>query len=313
MNVENIPEEENENRFENNEPNNNNSIYSREEFIYSKKYTKITLSFLIIFILKAIFYIYFLYYQNIDKFTFDYHFIINYEQYYRCVTRYLISYGLAHFVLELYITYVLTFYFENMLGTLLTLSLIFVSFILISIIQLIIMQLIIYFYFTINKIQNLDTIYEGGLTPLFFLLYTFYFSFEENNDKIFLLLIIFVVRTRGSEYLLLLILIFFTPNESLCGNFSGIFAAHILMNFKRLFLPRVIWIKNIENKLKLNEFFPFYRYITDENPIMNKILNEFDKNKDGDDNENGQQMTELTLLSTENIENNENQQNNNTT
>ena len=82
------------------------------------------------------------------------------------------------------------------------------------------------------------------------------------------------------------------------------------MNFKRIFLPRIIWIKNIENKLRLNKFFPFYRHITDENPIMKKILNEFDKSKDGDDAENGQQMTELTLLSTENIENNENQHNN---
>ena len=302
MNVENIQDEANENRFVNNEPNNNH-IYSNEENIYSKKYTKITLSFIIIFLLKAFFYLYLLYYQNSDKFTFDYHLILNYGQYYRCITRYFITYGFAHFVLEIYITYLLSFYFENMLGTLLTLIIIFVSLILISIIQLVIIEIIIYLYYLIDKIHNLDTIYEGGLTPLFLLLYTFYFCFEENNNKIFLILIIFIVRTRGSEYLIILVLIFFTPNESICGNFSGIITAHILMNFKRVFLPKIVWIKNLEKTLKLDKFFPFYRYITDENPIMKKILGEFDKRKEGNDKENGQQMTELTLLSTENPEN----------
>ena len=60
----------------------------------------------------------------------------------------------------------------------------------------------------------------------------------------------------------------------------------------------------------MNKLFPLYRFINEENPIMKKILGEFDKYKEGDDNENGQQMTELTLLSTENAENNENSQNN---
>ena len=307
MNDENIPEEVNENRFENNELNNNNNIYNNEENIYSKKYTKITLSFITIFLLKTFFFLYLLYYQNSDKFIFDYHFIINYGQYYRCITRFFITYGFAHLILELYITYLLSFYFENMLGTLLTLIIIFVSFILISIIQIVIVKMIIYIYSLMNRVYNLDTFYEGGLTPLFFLLYTFYFCFEENNNRIFLLLIIFIVRTRGSEYLILLILIFFTPNETICGNFSGIITAHILMNFKRIFLPKIIWIKNVEKKLKLDNLFPFYRYITDENPIMKKILGEFDKNKDGDDINNGQNMTELTLLSTENQENIEDQ------
>ena len=163
-----------------------------------------------------------------------------------------------------------------------------------------------------NRIHNLDMNYEGGLTPLFFLLYTFYFSFEENNSKIFIILITFVVKTKGSEYLILLVLIFFTPNESVFGNISGIIIANILMTFKKIFLPRIIWIKSIENKFKLYRFFPLYRYLNEENPIMKKILSAYDKRKSEDDIDNGQQMTELTLLSSENIENNENHQNNST-
>ena len=49
MNEENNQRGENGNQFENNEQNNNNSIYSNEEFAYANKYTKITLSFVIIF------------------------------------------------------------------------------------------------------------------------------------------------------------------------------------------------------------------------------------------------------------------------
>ena len=310
MNEENIPGGDNGNRLEDNESNNNNSIYSNEEFIYTNKYTKITLSFIIIFLIKSFFYIYFLYNQNIDKFTFDYHFILNYGQYYRCVTRYFINYGFAHFLLELYISYILSFYYENMLGTLLTLIIIFVSFILISVVHLLIIKLIIYISFLMNRRHNLDISYEGGLTPLFFLLYTFYFDFEENNNKIFLFFLVFLVRSRGSEYFILLVLIFFTPNESICGNISGIITAHILLLCKKIFLPRINWIKSIESLLKLKELFPFYRYINDENPLMKKIMKEFDKNNEKDDKGNGQQMTELTLLSTENEENNENQNNN---
>ena len=146
-----------------------------------------------------------------------------------------------------------------MLGTLLTLSIIFVSFILISLVHLLMMKLLIYLFFLMNRRHNLDISYEGGLTPLFFLLYTFYFDFDENNNKIFLFFLIFLVRSRGSEYFILLLLIFFTPNESICGNISGIITAHILMICKKIFLPRISWIKNIGSLFKLNTVFPFYR------------------------------------------------------
>ena len=306
MNVGNNQEEENQAQLNNNEANNNYTLYNNEEILYSKKYTKITLSFILIFLLKLCFYIYITYKDNIDKFTFDVYLIINHNQYYRFITCYFISYGLAHLFLDLFFIYKLCFYFENMLGTLFTLVLIFISLILISFIHLIIIQIMIYLYKSANKIHFLYDNNEGGLTPLFFLLYTFYFSFEENNNKIFILLIIFVVRAKNSEYLLLLVLIFFTPNESLYGNISGIVTANFLMIFKKIFLPKIIWIKHFENELKLNIFFPLFRNINEENPMMKKILDEFGKIKEGNDEENGQRMTELTLLSTENEENNDN-------
>ena len=74
----------------------------------------------------------------------------------------------------------------------------------------------------------------------------------------------------------------------------------------------MIWIKEIENKLYLYKLFPLYRYISEENPIMIKIINEFDINfalnelNTSNDLDNGQQMTELTLLSSENENNNHN-------
>ena len=309
MNEQNNNEQENQNRLDNNEANNNNTLYNNEEFIYSKKYTKITLSFIIIFLLKLFLNIYILYSQNLDKFQFDFHFIINYNQYYRFITRFFISYGFAHFLLESFIIYRLCFYFENMLGTLFTLNLLFVSFILISIIQIGVIYSMKYLLKVLKRNYNFDGYYEGGFTPAFFLLYTFYFSFEGNSNKIFFLLIIFIVKARNSEYLLLFILIFFTPNETFNGNLSGIIAANVLISIKKIILPKIIWIKHFEIQIKINKLFPLYRYINEENPIMKKILGEYDKIENKDDSDNGQQMTELTLLSNENEENNENRAN----
>ena len=309
MNAQNNNEEENQNRLDNNEANNNNTLYNNEEFIYSKKYTNITLSFIIIFLSKLFLNLYILYSQNLDKFQFDFHFIIYYNQYYRFITRFFISYGFAHFLIESFIIYRICFYFENMLGTLLTLNLLLVSFILISIIQIGIIYSMIYLLKVLKRNYNFDGYYEGGFTPAFFLLYTFYFSFEGNSNKIFFLLIIFIVKARNSEYLLLFILIFFTPNETFNGNLSGIIAANVLISIKKIILPKIIWIKHFEIQIKINKLFPLYRYINEENPIMKKILGEYDKIENKDDSDNGQQMTELTLLSNENEENNENRAN----
>ncbi len=298
-------QEENQNQFFNNENINESPLYNEEELNYSLKYTKITLSFIIILLIKTFFFIYFYYTHNSEKFFYQQYFIIKSNQYYRCITRFFINYGICHFILELFLAYKMCYYFENMLGTLFTIIFIFVSLIIISFVNLGVIELMKNINGLTNHKENLDIEYEGGLTPLLFTLYTFYFSFDGNSNKIFFFLIIFIVRAKHSEYLILLILMFFTPNSSVYGNISGILTSYILKYFKNLFLPRIIWIKEIEFILKLNKIFPFYRYITEENPIMKKILNEYDSNiiiqiNSYDEMENGQQMTELTLLSTEN-------------
>ena len=298
-------ENQNQNQIFNNVIIRRNSLYTEEEIIYSSKLTKITISFIILFLIKTFFAIFFHFSQNTEKFYYQQYSIINYNQYYRCITRYFINYGICHFVLEAFITYKMCYYFENMIGTLYTIIFIFISFIFISFINIGEIEMSKYINKFSNHRDNPDITYEGGLTPLFFTLYTFYFSFNGNSDKIFFVLIIIVIRANHSEYLLLLILIFFTPNSSIMGNISGILTSYILKIFRNCIFPRIIWIKEIENKLNLKKLFPLYRHITDENPIMKKILNEYDDNLISqiisiDENDNGQQMTELTLLSSEN-------------
>ena len=298
--------EENENQLLNNEINNTNSLYNNEEFFYSLKYTKITLSFIIIIFLKTLFTIYFHYSQNSENFLFQYYIITVKSQYYRCVTRYFINFGFCHFIIEIIISYIFCYFFENMIGTLFTIIIIFTSFVLISMVNLSFLKLSEYFLKMNNNNNEFENLYEGGLTPLFFTLYTFYFSFEGNSGKIFFVFFIFVIRAKHSEYIFLIILAFFTPNNSQYGNISGILAGYILKLFKNFLLPRIIWIKEIEKLLKLYKLFPLYRYITEENPIMKKIINEYDNDllNDSisfDDSENGQQMSELISSENDNI------------
>ena len=298
--------EENENQLLYNEINNTNSLYNNEEFFYSLKYTKITLSFIIIIFLKTLFTIYFHYSQNSENFLFQYYIITVKSQYYRCVTRYFINFGFCHFIIEIIISYIFCYFFENMIGTLFTIIMIFTSFVLISMVNLSFLKLSEYFLKMNNNNNEFENLYEGGLTPLFFTLYTFYFSFEGNSGKIFFVFFIFVIRAKHSEYIFLIILAFFTPNNSQYGNISGILAGYILKLFKNFLLPRIIWIKEIEKLLKLYKLFPLYRYITEENPIMKKIINEYDNDllNDSisfDDSENGQQMSELISSENDNI------------
>ena len=307
-----IHQEENQNQFINNQAINNIYLYNNEEFNYIIRYRKITISFLVILVIKTSFLIYIYFFPNYEKFTFQPELIIKYNQYYRCITRYFINFGFCHLLLELFIINVMCLLIENILGTLFTIILIFISLILISLVNLILIELLKWLIKYNNYKNFFEISYEGGLTPLFFTLYSFYFSFDRNSTIIFFVCYIFMIRAKNSENLILLILIFFTPNNSIYGNMSGIITAHILKCFKKFLLPKMIWIKEIENKLFLYKFFPLYRYISEENPIMIKIINEFDMNfllyelNSFNELENGQQMTELTLLSSENDSNNPN-------
>jgi len=166
-----------ENQNANNEFINHNSLYNQEELNYSLKYTKITISFIILLLLKVFFSIYFNISNSSEKYIFQYYLIIYYNQYYRCITRYFINFGICHLIIELVLLYKMCFYFENMLGTLFTIILVFISLILISFVNLVLIS----FIKSINIFQkyNLDIMYEGGLTPLLFTLYTFFFVLME--------------------------------------------------------------------------------------------------------------------------------------
>ena len=313
MNIDNnIHQEDNQNQYRNNQDVNNIYLYNNEEFTYILRYSKITISFLIIFFIKLFFFIYIYFFENYEKFVFQPELIIKYNQYYRFITRYFVNFGFGHLLIELFVINSMCILFENILGTLFTIILIFISLVLISLINLILIELVKYLSKFSNNKNYLEFEYEGGLTPLFFTLYSFYFSFNRNSNILFFVLFIFIVKARNSEYLWLLILIFFTPNNSIYGNISGIITAYILKCCKKYILPQMIWIKEIENKLYLYKLFPLYRYISEENPIMIKIINEFDINfalnelNTSNDLDNGQQMTELTLLSSENENNNHN-------
>lgn len=291
-----------ENQNANNEFINHNSLYNQEELNYSLKYTKITISFIILLLLKVFFSIYFNISNSSEKYIFQYYLIIYYNQYYRCITRYFINFGICHLIIELVLLYKMCFYFENMLGTLFTIILVFVSLILISFVNLVLIS----FIKSINIFQkyNLDIMYEGGLTPLLFTLYTFFFCFDGNSYKSYLIFFSFVFRIKHSERILITVLFFLTPNESPYGNLSGIFTAYILKSSKNYILPKIIWVKEIENIFLFYKLFPLYRYITENNPLMKKILFEYDS--DSLEQINSQNEIGFTLISSENdnIDNN---------
>lgn len=300
----------------NNNTSNNEGVvaYTEQEYSYISKYTNITLSFLLIFLINISLIIINKFYEiETYKFTFQYESIYSHYQFYRFITRYFIHYGICHFLLESYVTYLFCYYLENMLGTIITISLILVSMILISCIQLIILWIINYYLlFSLYSKENyLSFDYEGSLTPVLFSLYTYFFLFKKNNSKTYKILFIFDFYLKSSSYFFLFFLYFFTPNKSIIGNICGIFAAKCLKKFG-FFLPKVKWIKDFENNIGLMKCFPLYRFISNESHLMKVILNEYNKNSMkgendyGEDIENGTQMTELTLLSNykENYNNN---------
>ena len=102
-------QEENQNQNVNNEFIDHNSLYNQEELNYSLKYTKITISFIIILLLKVFFLIYFNISNNSEKYIYQYYLIIYYNQYYRCITRYFIN-GICHLIIELAVIYRMCFF-----------------------------------------------------------------------------------------------------------------------------------------------------------------------------------------------------------
>ena len=291
------------------------SLYSEEELHYSLQYPKATISFIFLFVICISLKFYSYYYSDIknENYVFQYISIISYNQYYRFITRYFIHFGNCHVFLELYLAYKLLYYFENQFGTLITINYINISMILISLINLFFLVLTKFFLailFFKNNYINLS--YEGGLTPLLLSLYSFYFIFEKNNNTILYLFRIIIIRGNDLSFLLVFILYFFTPNNSIIGNISGIFSSYFIYEMRGVILPKVKWIQDFEKSLLSRITFSIYRNLTNDSPIMRKIIDEYDignlndlENGYKNFNENVLQMLELRDVSNDNNQNSE--------
>ena len=292
----------NNNNNENNQQlniNRNNNVNNNEEEqenIFISKYNKFTVSFLFLLLIKFIFLIYF-YYKDLEeyKYVFEVYSIIKHNQYYRCLTRYLIHFGIGHLLFELFISFYLLFLFENIFGTILALFFIIISAIINSILQIILSLIIfqILYYFNVFDVVSLH--YEGGFAPILFALNTFLCSFDldylnENNFPIYM-----YIKANFSSIYAIIFLAVLTPNEAFIGNLSGILTGYLFKFLRNIFLPNLLYIIELEKFFGLNKEGFFYRYITNENIFMKKLISsdqmdiDSDKEKDKekkDENEN---------------------------
>ena len=287
MNDNNIGENQNENEHDlnaininNNQNNiNQNQINNQDNNTFNifSKFPEITISYLIFFIINIIIFIY-SQFLPLEKttFVFQYRPVTSKNQLYRLITRYFIHFGFAHLILEQVTFFYLTKYFESKFGTLLTLSIIFISMILVSIINILIIP--IFSLFLSYRVSILlDHAYEGGLTPVIFAMVTYFSLFKKNRHERLLLNNFFLLRVKYSYLYLLGILYFFTPNRSFYGNVSGIFGGFILKKYRNIFLPKLIWIFDLEKNSCLNHIKNLYKKININNNEMINMLKEYDK------------------------------------
>ena len=82
---------------------------------------------------------------------------------------------------------------------------------------------------------------------------------------------------KYSYIYLLGILYFFTPNRSFYGNVSGIIGGFALKNFRNIFLPKLIWIYDVEEKCCFLHIKYLYKKINMNNNEMRYMLKEYDR------------------------------------
>ena len=268
ININNIPNNDSNQNIQNNH---NNLIYN-----FFKNNPNITISFLLFFTIN----IFLLIYSQIfpiehSNFIFQYRPIVSKYQIYRIVSRYFIHFGFAHLILEQLFFFHLCKYFENKFGTLLTLSIIFTSMIIDSIINIILIPIFTIFL-SYRVAIILDHTYEGGLTPVIFTMVTLFSLFEKHRNDRLLLENFFFLRMKYSYIYLLGILYFFTPNKSFYGNISGIFGGFLLKKFRKILLPKLIWIYDFEEKYGLNKIQNLYKKINLDNSEMGNMLRKYD-------------------------------------
>ena len=299
---------ENNNNELNNIINNNNNNEQNNNFI--SQYSRFTLSFLIIFFINLMIYILSYFYEfEKYKYVFEIDPILDHYQYYRFITRYFVHFGICHLLIELYITFNLCNYFENMFGALMTISFILISMVIISIIQLGFNCFLSFLSNILNVVDNTIINYEGGLTPVLFALNTFFYLFEHDYLNEYNIFLFVLGKGKYSSFTILIILYFFTPNRTFLGNLSGIIGAYFIKGILRCFLPKIRWIIEFEDSFNLSKEGKLYRYITSKNSVMKNILNQIEPNSvmDIDINLEKEEKNNNNIQKINNNENNNNE------
>ena len=315
-------EEANNNYNENiNNDNNINNENNQNINNYTRNYSDITISFLIILIINLLIQIY-SFFKVLDsrKYVFQYAPIYEKNQYYRLITNYFIHYGFGHLIIELYITYKLCYFMENIVGTIITISFIMISMILNSFLNLLIIKFMIYICNLMRYPFDLNYDYESSLTSVLFSMSAFFFSFKFISKKKINILYTFVITAKYITVSAFFSIFFFTPNKSFFTNLSGLLNGYLFKLLPSIFLPNVNWVRDFEKKYKFknHKFKNIYQSITRKNTSMLHALNELQKNsmkennifKNNNDNynashsfnNNGAKMNELS----NNINNNRN-------
>lgn len=310
INQKNINNNENRNNVNINNNNNNNNNYLIKVKQFFNKFPSITISFLIFLIITITLYLY----SKINKietskYVFQFAPIVQKYQYYRIITRYFIHFGVCHLSLELFALFYLCKICENIFGTLLTLSIILTSMILVSVIQLLKAPIS---SFLLGRMLShyFNYFYEGGLTPVLFALLTYYSLYKKNrNEELFFIESYLIFRRRYRFIFFLFVLLCFTPNRSFSGNVSGILVGIILKKYPKYFLPKVKWIKDVEDIYSLNKINILYKYINLSNNRMKDVLTEYDRDSVEEMKESkkiGENNNKNNIEFVENIENENN-------
>jgi len=313
INQKNINNNENRNNVNINNNNNNNNNYLIKVKQFFNKFPSITISFLIFLIITITLYLYSKINEiETSKYVFQFAPIVQKYQYYRIITRYFIHFGVIHLSLELFALFYLCKICENIFGTLLTLSIILTSMILVSIIQLLKAPIS---SFLLGRMLShyFNYFYEGGLTPVLFALLTYYSLYKKNrNEELFFIESYLIFRRRYRFIFFLFVLLCFTPNRSFSGNVSGILVGIILKKYPKYFLPKVKWIKDVEDKYSLNKINILYKYINLSNNRMKDVLTEYDRDSVEEMKESkkiGENNNKNNIEFVENIENENNPEN----
>ena len=270
----------------NNAMNHNQLNFNNANNIHQKKYSRITISFLLILIINLIIEIYSIFSKlNYRKYVFQYSPIHDKNQYYRFISSYFIHYGIWHLMIELFFTYKLCNLFENMLGTIMSICFILISMITNSVLHFFMIPLTMSFFSVLRNSYDLNYDYESSLTSVLFAITTFYFTFQDKKNKRIDILYTFVLQCKYLSVTMLFVLYIVTPNKSFYSNLSGIISGYVLKFFPHIFLPRVNWIIDFEKKFcTLLQFNTIYRCISFKNSSMKNALSELDTDSFIDEN-----------------------------